>query len=101
MILEISSKFETKDTARESSLKLSRKMVRLSARAIKSIRRGEWDIAEQLLDEVSTLNQEIRSELENHPDIVHGGLVQNAQLEYVAASILYSILKKPVSFIVY
>jgi len=53
MITEISSgileNFETKDTARESSLKLSRKMVRLSGRAIKSIHRGEWDIAEHLL----------------------------------------------------
>ena len=98
MILEISSRilenFETKDTARERSLKLSRKMVRISGRAIKSIHRGEWDIAEKLLDEVSTLNREIISELEDHPDIFHAGFVENAQQEYAEASILYSIMKK-------
>ena len=80
MIFEISSgileNFETKDTARESSLKLSRKMIRLSGRAIKSIHRGECDIAKQLLDEVSTLNREIISELEDHPDIFHAGFVE-------------------------
>ncbi len=69
-------------------------MVRLSGTAIKSIHRGECEIAKQLLDEVSALNREIISELEDHPDIFHAGFVENAQQEYAEASILYSILKK-------
>jgi translin len=98
MLSEMSSRifenFEIKDETREKTLKLSRKMVRLSSRAIKSIHRDEFNEAKQMMDEVSKLNRKIKSLLEKHPDIYHGGFVENAQQEYAEAAILYHIIKE-------
>ncbi|MBE0522981.1 MAG: hypothetical protein IBX40_01375 [Methanosarcinales archaeon] len=96
MLSEIGSRlfdnFEDKDEAREKSLRLSRNIIRLSGRAIKSIHREQYNEAEQLIEEVSKLNNDIRSLLKVHPDIFHAGFVENAQTEYAEAAITYHIL---------
>jgi translin len=96
MLSEIGSRlfdnFEDKDEAREKSLRLSRNIIRLSGRAIKSIHREQYNEAEQLIEEVSKLNNDIRSLLKVHPDIFHAGFVENAQTEYAEAAIIYYIL---------
>ena len=98
MLSEIGSRlfdnFEDKDEAREKSLRLSRKIVRLSGRAIKSIHREQYNEAELLIEDVSKLNNEIQSLLKVHPDIYHAGFVENAQTEYAEAAIIYHILTK-------
>jgi translin len=100
MFFEISSEllnnFEIKDKAREHSIKLSRNIIRFSSKAIRSIHRGEWAEAEQLIKKASNLNNEIRSVLESHPDIYYTGPIEGAQQEYAEAAILYLILKKKI-----
>lgn len=98
MLSEISSRlfknFEAKDNARERSLKLSRNVTRLSGKAIKSVHRKEMDKAIQLIHEASAINREMRSVLEEHPDIYYAGFVENAQQEYTEAAVLYHIIKE-------
>ncbi|MCK4929337.1 MAG: hypothetical protein KAR76_06335 [Methanosarcinales archaeon] len=86
--------FEAKDAAREHALKLSRNIVRLSGRAIKSIHRKQFDQAKEIIAEVVVLNAEIKSMLSDHPDIYYAGFVEHAQQEYAEASLLYQIITK-------
>ena len=90
---KIFENFEKKDGVREHTLKLSRTIVRLSSRAIKSIHRDEFEQAKLMIEEASQLNHTIQSLLEDYPDIYHAGFVENGQKEYVEAAILYHILK--------
>jgi translin len=96
MLSEIGSRlfnnFEDKDEAREKSLRLSRNIIRLSGRAIKSIHREQYNDAELLIEDISKLNNEILSLLKIHPDIYHAGFVENAQTEYAEAAIIYHLL---------
>lgn len=90
--LRLLDNFEDKDKAREKSLRLSRNIVRLSGRAIKSIHREQYDEAGLLIEDVSKLNHEIQSLLKVHPDIFNAGFVEKAQTEYAEAAIIYHIL---------
>ncbi|MCL7412338.1 MAG: haloacid dehalogenase [ANME-2 cluster archaeon] len=87
-------KFEAKDIAREHALKLSRTMVRLSSRAIKSIHRKQFDQAREIIAEAGALNTEIKSILADHPELYFAGFLEQAQQEYAEATILYCIIKE-------
>ncbi len=84
--------FEAKDVAREHALKLSRNIVRLSSKAIKSIHRKQFDKAKEIIVEAGALNTEIKSILAEHPELYVAGFVEHAQQEYAEATILYSII---------
>ena len=86
--------FEAKDVAREHALKLSRNIVRLSSKAIKSIHRKQFDQAKDIIVEAGALNTEIKSILADHPELYFAGFVEHAQQEYAEATILYSIIKE-------
>jgi len=96
MLFEISSEllkhYEAKDKAREHALNLSRRLVRLSGSAIRSIHKEEMNTAKQTISEASDLNIEIKTTLKDHPDIYYGGFVESGQQELVEASVLYCIL---------
>lgn len=97
-ILEISQaikiKFDSKDSAREQALKLSREVIRLSGNAIRAIHRKEYNRANELLQDEKSLLDNLKSILENHKDIYYAGFVEDAQQEYAEAILLYSIITK-------
>lgn len=91
---QLFEKFEVKDIAREQALKLSRTMVRLSSRAIKSVHRMQFDQAQEIIVEAGALNTEIKSILADHPELYFAGFLEQAQQEYAEATILYCIIKE-------
>jgi translin len=76
---------DDKYAAREIGLTNSRKIIRLSANAIRSLHRGERDRAEQLLAEAESLLTETDRALAGHHDILHAGFVADASKEYAEA----------------
>ena len=75
---------DAKFSAREIGLANSRKIIRNSANAIRSIHRDEFDSAEELMDEAKSLLDEISAELVDHPDL-KTGFVHDAAKEYAEA----------------
>jgi len=71
--------------ARESGLTNSRRVIRLSANAIRSLHRGEQEAAERLMDEAAGLLAETVEILGDHPPILHAGFVHDAAKEYAEA----------------
>lgn len=88
----ITRHFEAKDGAREVALKLNRQVIRKCGAAIRSVHRGEFDQAKQLMDGAGLLLSEIWAILKDHPDVRYAGFVFNAEQEYAEARMVYSII---------
>jgi len=78
--------FREKHVARENALQLSRQMVQLSSRAIRSAHRGEFGEAYGLLETTRELMEELLNIERLHPDVFYVGFVQDAQKEYSEAN---------------
>ncbi|MBF8266976.1 MAG: haloacid dehalogenase [Dehalococcoidia bacterium] len=78
--------FGQKHAARERALRLSRTVTQLSANAIRSAHRHQFDEAHSLLESARSLVAEMKEIQESHPDIYYTGFVQDAQKEYVEAN---------------
>ena len=78
--------FREKHLARENALQLSRQMVQLSSKAIRSAHRGESSGAYVLLESIAELMEKLLKIESLHPDVFYVGFVQDAQKEYSEAS---------------
>ncbi len=76
---------DDKYAAREVGLTNSRRIIRLSANAIRALHRGEREKAEELMVEAAGLMAETEAALAGHPDIRHTGFVSDATKEYAEA----------------
>ena len=78
--------FADKHAARERALQLSRTTIQLSANAIRSVHRHQFDEAHSLLDTAKGRVAEMQEIHRDQPDIYFAGFVQDAQKEYVEAN---------------
>ena len=78
--------FAQKHAARERALQLSRTTIQLSANAIRSAHRHQFDEARSLLDTARGRVAEMQEIRQDQPDIYFAGFVQDAQKEYVEAN---------------
>ena len=83
---------DAKHHAREQALRLSRDVVRLSANAIRSVHRKEFDPARDLLAKARDNLAEIASALAGHADILHAGYVNDAQKEFAEANTTLALI---------
>lgn len=81
----VRSVLDDKYRARETGLANSRRIIRLSANAIRSLHRGEWERADELMQEAAGLLRETESALAEHPDVHYAGFVADASKEYAEA----------------
>jgi len=89
IIGEIESRLDEKDEVRELALKSSRAIARLSSAAIHGLHKGED--SETPLREARDEAMKLRSVLEDHPDLLHSGFVENALQELCEAAIVHAI----------
>ena len=88
----IIGRLERVNEARERALAETRRIVRLSANAIRAVHRNEFDQAESLLAEARALQDGLAGALADHPNIYWSGYVQDAQKEYAEACITLGII---------
>lgn len=77
--------------AREQGITGSRRVIRASANAIRSLHRGEFEAAQNLIEEAGEVLAEIASALEPHPDILFAGFISDAAKEYVEARLTFAV----------
>ncbi|HUI39489.1 MAG TPA: translin family protein [Methanothrix sp.] len=85
-------RFDSKDRAREASLRLSRDVIRLCSSSIRSVHRGELEEAQRLMNEAAAGLEKIRSILADHQDVRYAGFVDGAEQEYAEARCVYAIV---------
>jgi translin len=89
---ELRAILDAKNAAREQGLVACRKVVRLSANAIRAIHRGERQQAESLLEEARRQLDDAASAMADHPDIRHAGFLHDAAKEYAEARITHALV---------
>jgi len=93
---DIRAELDHKNAARERALAVSREVIRLSATAIRSIHRDEFDEARSLMDKARRKVDETRELLKDQLDIYYAGYTQDAQKEYAESELTCAIvLNKP------
>jgi translin len=84
---------ESRHQTREKVLALSRRLIRHSANTIRAVHRGEFEKAEEMLDEGRGLVEEFNVGLVDEPGIYEAGYVQDALKEFAEASITYALIR--------
>ncbi len=87
---QLEETLDEKDTVREIAIKSSRAIIRLSSAAVHQIHKDE-DVEGQMREAADEASR-LRSLLEDHPDLLGSGLVDNAMQEIAEACILYAIV---------
>jgi translin len=88
----VRSELDGKYDARELALKNCRKIIRLSANAIRALHRNDPPTAEELLVEARTLIAEAEEPLQEHLDIYYAGFFYDAVKEYAEAELTAALL---------
>jgi translin len=88
---EVRSILDARFAARERAISESRKVIRAAANTIRALHRSEWDEAERLVTEASTLLTSITDALETTPELLSHAVVQDAAKEYAEARITQAI----------
>jgi translin len=86
-------RFDLTMQAREAALPASRKAIRSCANAIRAIHRGEWDVAEGLMNDAQTAIAEGLEAVQDHPEIRFAGYLQDAQKEFAEAKITQAVVR--------
>ncbi len=89
---KVRSYFTTEDSAREKGLRLSRESIRFSANAIRTVHRGQYDQARELINSSRANVEEMSRTLAQHGELLYGGFVHNAQKEYAEACITLALV---------
>jgi len=92
IVARIGDELEAKNAARDKALLDTRQLIRQAALAIRALHRGDATEAERLLQSGSNMVDEIRRDLERYPDLYWSGYVQDAQKEYVEASVVAALI---------
>jgi translin len=85
---------EAKNAARERALSDSRELVRFCATSIRAAHRGEFARAGELRESARRLSEKLTTDLASHPDLYFSGYVQDAQKEFVEASLTYALVAR-------
>lgn len=88
---DIEAQLEEKDAVRELALKSSRAVARLSVGALGALHHDD-DVSTPL-EEAREEALRLRSLLKEHPDIYHGGFVENAQQDMTEAAVAQSLIR--------
>ena len=86
-------RFDLTMQAREAALPASRKAIRSCANAIRAIHRGEWDVAERLMNDAQTAIAKGLEAVLDHPEIRFAGYLQDAQKEFAEAKITQAVVR--------
>lgn len=85
---------QAKHEARERTLAHSRELIRTSANAIRAVHRGEHEAAQRLIEQARALNEQIKADLAEHPDLYFSGFAQDAQKEFTEAVIVSLLVRR-------
>lgn len=88
---EIGGRLAAVNSARETALAASRRIIRLSATSIRATHRGDVGNAARLLSEARELHEQSSRELREFPAVYWSGYVLDAQKELAEAAILLGL----------
>lgn len=92
IIEQIRNSFEVRTSARENALSRARELTRHCANSIRAVHRDEYELANEHLAEAQILVDELRNNLDLHPDLYFAGYTQDALKEFAEANITLALV---------
>jgi translin len=92
VVHDIVGRMAARNAARETGLSECRRIIRLSANAIRAIHRDDRPQARELLAEAHTAHEAATMAMSTFPDIRFAGFLHDAQKEYAEAATTVAIL---------
>jgi translin len=89
---KIRATLDAKNGARETSLALSREIIRTSANTIRAVHRGEFAEARAMLERARAANGRLTDALVGHADLSGAGYVHDCQKELAEAAITLALV---------
>lgn len=89
---QIHQAFQARTSARDHALSRARTLTRHCANAIRAVHRDEFDVAQEHLDNASSIAKSLHTDLEEYPDLYYAGYTQDALKEYAEACIFYALV---------
>ncbi|MCS7263198.1 MAG: hypothetical protein NZ805_00020 [Armatimonadetes bacterium] len=93
ILKEIRESLDSKEALREEILPIARQLIRESATLIKNAHRKEWEEANLRQKNLLSAVRDLKSKLQNAPDLWFAGFVQDALKEVAEACLVYSLLR--------
>lgn len=90
---QIREGFEAVQAARDLALRRSRELVRICAKAIRAMHRGEWDSAESQLQTAREAAATLIAGVEGYPALYYAGYTQDSLKEFVEASLVLALMQ--------
>ena len=84
----------SKHAARELGLQISREVIRLSANSIRATHRGDFEKAEELLQQAEVRLKDASEGLGNWPEIYYAGFLADARKEYSEARVTLALIQE-------
>ncbi len=89
---QIHQAFEARTNARDEALSQARTLTRYCANAIRAVHRDEFDVAQENLEQASSIASSFQTDLVEYPDLYYAGYTQDALKEYAEANIVYALV---------
>ncbi len=86
--------FAAKHAAREQSLALARLVIRNAGNAIRAVHRREFDAARDLIAESARAATEARAAVQQQPELLHAGYLNDALKELVEAQMVLALVRQ-------
>lgn len=89
----ITHHLEGLNTAREETLKRTRRIIRVCANTIRATHRREWAKAEEGLQQAREIVENLMGGVEDYPELYHSGYTHDALREYVEAHLTHALIR--------
>ena len=81
-----------RNRAREQALAISREVIRFSANAIRAVHRGQFDVAQDVVNQAGLRLKETEPMRQQNPEIYFAGFLADARKEFSEANITLAVI---------
>jgi translin len=85
--------FERVNKARDQAYQRSRKLISMSAKAIRAVHRDDWDLSNEIIAEAKEAAEALVEGVESYPFLYYAGYTQDALKEFVEANLTYALVR--------
>jgi translin len=89
----VRAELTAKNASREKAVNLSRELIRHCSEGVRAIHRREWDNAQNKLNLIGSIADDMRALTLPFPELYHTGYTMDALKEVVEANLTYAIIR--------
>ncbi|HSL46910.1 MAG TPA: haloacid dehalogenase [Anaerolineales bacterium] len=89
----IRQNFDVRTSKRDEALKQARQLTRACSLAIRAVHRDDMEAMEASLAEAQKLADDLRADLQGHPELFYAGYTQDSLKEFVEANVTCALIQ--------